>query len=75
VTVIGTSFGGRVAAQTVLDDREGRISRLVLMDALARVYAEWNNKAVAFVSYGVDGGVRAVGHAPTHCRTATRPTT
>ncbi|MEV8129452.1 alpha/beta hydrolase [Streptomyces sp. NPDC085944] len=37
VTVIGTSFGGWVAAQTVLDDREGRISRLVLMDAVGPV--------------------------------------
>ncbi|WP_217251548.1 alpha/beta fold hydrolase [Streptomyces sp. AC602_WCS936] len=37
VTVIGTSFGGWVAAQTVLDDREGRISRLVLMDAIGPV--------------------------------------
>ncbi|MEV0719900.1 NAD(P)H-dependent oxidoreductase [Asanoa sp. NPDC050611] len=32
----------------------------VLKNALDRVYAEWNNKAAAFVSYGVDGGVRAV---------------
>lgn len=31
-----------------------------LKNALDRVYAEWNNKAVGFVSYGVDGGVRAV---------------
>ncbi|QXJ19666.1 NAD(P)H-dependent oxidoreductase [Actinomadura graeca] len=31
-----------------------------LKNALDRVYAEWNNKAAAFVSYGVDGGVRAV---------------
>ncbi|MFI0739297.1 alpha/beta fold hydrolase [Streptomyces sp. NPDC021100] len=37
VTVIGTSFGGWVATQTVLDDREGRISRLVLMDAVGPV--------------------------------------
>ncbi|WP_055557168.1 alpha/beta fold hydrolase [Streptomyces sp. NBRC 110028] len=37
VTVIGTSFGGWVATQTVLDDREGRISRLVLMDAIGPV--------------------------------------
>ncbi|MFJ6070980.1 alpha/beta fold hydrolase [Streptomyces sp. NPDC093065] len=37
VTVLGTSFGGWVAAQTVLDDREGRISRLVLMDAIGPV--------------------------------------
>ncbi|MFC9931816.1 alpha/beta fold hydrolase [Streptomyces sp. NPDC127190] len=34
MTVIGTSFGGWVATQTVLDDREGRISQLVLMDAI-----------------------------------------
>lgn len=31
----------------------------VLKNALDRVYAEWNNKAAAIVSYGVDGGVRA----------------
>ncbi|MFE3033825.1 alpha/beta fold hydrolase [Streptomyces canus] len=37
VTVIGTCFGGWVATQTVLDDREGRISRLVLMDAIGPV--------------------------------------
>ncbi|MGW7574114.1 NADPH-dependent FMN reductase [Streptomyces sp. NPDC054765] len=32
----------------------------VLKNALDRVYAEWNNKAVGLVSYGFDGGVRAV---------------
>ena len=32
----------------------------VLKNALDRVHAEWNNKAVGLVSYGVDGGVRAV---------------
>lgn len=31
-----------------------------LKNALDRVYAEWNDKAAAFVSYGIDGGVRAV---------------
>ena len=31
----------------------------VLNNALDRVYAEWNNKAVGLVSYGVDGGIRA----------------
>ncbi|MFH8533229.1 NADPH-dependent FMN reductase [Streptomyces tendae] len=31
-----------------------------LKNALDRVYAEWNNKAAGFISYGVDGGVRAV---------------
>ncbi|MCW2876194.1 MAG: NADPH-dependent reductase [Sphaerisporangium sp.] len=31
-----------------------------LKNALDRVHAEWNNKAAAFVSYGFDGGVRAV---------------
>ncbi|MEU5313296.1 alpha/beta hydrolase [Streptomyces sp. NPDC021562] len=35
--VIGASFGGWVATQTALDDREGRISRLVLMDAIGPV--------------------------------------
>ncbi|MFI0739298.1 NADPH-dependent FMN reductase [Streptomyces sp. NPDC021100] len=32
----------------------------VLKNALDRVHAEWNDKAVGLVSYGVDGGVRAV---------------
>ncbi|BDI22136.1 NADPH-dependent FMN reductase [Herbiconiux sp. L3-i23] len=34
----------------------------VLKNALDYVYAEWNNKAAAFVSYGSVGGVRAVEH-------------
>ncbi|PWD51479.1 NADPH-dependent FMN reductase [Serinibacter arcticus] len=34
----------------------------VLKNALDLVYAEWNNKAAAFVSYGSAGGVRAVEH-------------
>ncbi|OMI35615.1 NADPH-dependent FMN reductase [Streptomyces sparsogenes] len=32
----------------------------VLKNALDRVYAGWNNKAVGLVPYGFDGGVRAV---------------
>ncbi|WP_312856864.1 NADPH-dependent FMN reductase [Arthrobacter mobilis] len=32
----------------------------VLKNALDFVYAEWNNKAAGFVSYGSAGGVRAV---------------
>lgn len=34
----------------------------VLKNALDFVYAEWNNKAVGFVSYGSVGGARAVEH-------------
>jgi NAD(P)H-dependent FMN reductase len=34
----------------------------VLKNALDYLYAEWNNKAAAFVSYGSAGGVRAVEH-------------
>jgi NAD(P)H-dependent FMN reductase len=33
-----------------------------LLNALAYVYGEWNNKAAAFVSYGTSYGVRAVEH-------------
>ena len=33
-----------------------------LINALDYVYAEWNNKAACFVSYGSTGGVRAVEH-------------
>src|SRR4029079_4653748 len=34
----------------------------VLKNAIDYLYAEWNNKAVGFVSYGAAGGVRAVEH-------------
>ncbi|MFF7552301.1 alpha/beta fold hydrolase [Streptomyces olivaceus] len=34
VTVVGTSFGGWIAARMAVDDRAGRISRLVLVDAV-----------------------------------------
>jgi NAD(P)H-dependent FMN reductase len=34
----------------------------VLKNALDYLYAEWNNKAVGFVSYGASGGARAVEH-------------
>jgi NAD(P)H-dependent FMN reductase len=34
----------------------------VLKNAIDYLYAEWNNKAVGFVSYGGAGGVRAVEH-------------
>jgi NAD(P)H-dependent FMN reductase len=33
-----------------------------LKNAIDFIYAEWNNKAAAFVSYGSTGGVRAVEH-------------
>lgn len=34
----------------------------VLKNSLDSVYAEWNNKPVAFVAYGAVGGARAVEH-------------
>jgi NAD(P)H-dependent FMN reductase len=34
----------------------------VLKNAIDYLYAEWNNKAVGFVSYGTVGGARAVEH-------------
>lgn len=34
----------------------------VLKNAFDYLYAEWNNKAIGFVSYGSAGGVRAVEH-------------
>ena len=34
----------------------------VLKNALDYLYAEWNNKAAAFVSYGALGGARAIEH-------------
>lgn len=33
-----------------------------LKNAIDFIYAEWNNKAAGFVSYGVHGGVRAAEH-------------
>lgn len=37
----------------------------VLKNALDYLFAEWNNKAVGFISYGAHGGVRAVEHLRT----------
>ena len=37
----------------------------VLKNAIDYLYAEWANKSVGFVSYGVAGGVRAVEHLRT----------
>jgi NAD(P)H-dependent FMN reductase len=34
----------------------------VLKNAIDYLYTEWGNKAVGFVSYGVDGGARAAEH-------------
>jgi NAD(P)H-dependent FMN reductase len=34
----------------------------VLKNAIDYLYAEWNNKAVGFVSYGAAGGARAAEH-------------
>jgi len=34
----------------------------VLKNAIDYLYAEWNNKAVGFVSYGGAGGARASEH-------------
>jgi NAD(P)H-dependent FMN reductase len=33
-----------------------------LTNAMSYLFAEWNNKAVGFISYGAHGGVRAVEH-------------
>ncbi|MFE2937992.1 NADPH-dependent FMN reductase [Streptomyces sp. NPDC059255] len=37
----------------------------VLKNAIDHLFAEWNNKAVGFISYGAHGGVRAVEHLRT----------
>ena len=39
----------------------------VLKNALDYLYAEWNNKAAGFVSYGAAGGARAVEHLRLIC--------
>ncbi len=39
----------------------------VLKNALDFLYAEWNDKAVGFVSYGVAGGARAAQHLRAVC--------
>jgi NAD(P)H-dependent FMN reductase len=41
----------------------------VLIEALDYLFAEWNDKAVGFVSYGVVGGARAVEQLRTLCGT------
>ena len=39
----------------------------VLKNALDYLYAEWNNKAAGFVSYGLAGGARAAEHLRLIC--------
>src|SRR5205823_13402982 len=39
----------------------------VLKNALDFLYAEWNNKAAGFVSYGLAGGARAAEHLRLAC--------
>src|SRR3954464_8946991 len=39
----------------------------VLKNAIDYLYAEWNNKAAAFVSYGSLGGARAIEHLRAIC--------
>lgn len=39
----------------------------VLKNAIDYLYAEWNNKAAAFVSYGTVGGARAIEHLRAIC--------
>jgi NAD(P)H-dependent FMN reductase len=39
----------------------------VLKNAIDHLYAEWNDKVAAFVSYGSSGGVRAVEHLRAVC--------
>jgi uncharacterized protein (TIGR02246 family) len=39
----------------------------VLKNALDHLHAEWRDKPVAFVGYGLDGGTRAVEHLRTIC--------
>jgi NAD(P)H-dependent FMN reductase len=39
----------------------------VLKNAIDYLYAEWNNKAAAFVSYGSVGGARAIEHLRAIC--------
>ncbi|MGW4354855.1 NADPH-dependent FMN reductase [Nocardia sp. NPDC004582] len=41
----------------------------VLKNALDHLFAEWNDKAVGFVSYGVNGGARAVVQLRAVCST------
>jgi uncharacterized protein (TIGR02246 family) len=38
-----------------------------LKNALDHLYSEWQDKPVAFVGYGIDGGTRAVEHLRTIC--------
>jgi NAD(P)H-dependent FMN reductase len=39
----------------------------VLKNAIDYLYAEWNNKAAGFVSYGLESGVRAAEHLRLVC--------
>jgi NAD(P)H-dependent FMN reductase len=56
---------GKSVADWVTDKAAGRpAANYELVDYL---YAEWNNKAAAFVSYGALGGARAIEHLRAIC--------
>ena len=59
------AFAKRIAAcdaYIMVTPEYNHSTSAVLKNALDHVYAEWNNKAVGFVSYGSVGGARAVEH-------------
>lgn len=52
----------RLDAYVLVSPEYNHSTSAVLKNALDHLYREWRDKAVAFVDYGVDGGVRAVEH-------------
>ena len=62
--------GGSVAALDgfiMVTSRVGQPASAVVKNALDYLYAEWNNKAAGFVSFGLAGGVRAAEHLRLVC--------
>jgi uncharacterized protein (TIGR02246 family) len=62
-----SELAGRFDAFVLVTPEYNHSTSAALKNALDHLYAEWRDKAVAFVGYGIDGGTRAVEHLRVIC--------
>lgn len=62
-----SKLAGQFDAFVLVTPEYNHSTSAALKNALDHLYAEWHDKAVAFVGYGADGGTRAVEHLRVIC--------